>query len=345
MKIVIDTSPLRTGHKTRGIGRYTSSLINALKKIDKKDSIILTSELNSVENIDVVHYPYFDLFHSKLPFLKPAKAEIITIHDLIPLKFSDYFKPGLKSGINLFYQKWKIKRMDAIITDSNCSQQDIISLLGASKEKVHVIYLGVDKLFKTASKTLIESVQQKYNLPQNYLLYVGDINPNKNLSCLIEALADLNNISLVIVSQALKNKNTKEAEKIYFLINKLNLVSRVIIISDLAEDSTDKLAAIYSAAAIYVQPSWYEGFGLPILEAMACGTPVVSSNAASLPEIVGKAGLLVSPTKDGLISGIKKMLNDENIRKKYSMLGLNRSKLFTWEKTALQTLKIYEKYS
>lgn len=343
MKIIIDAAPLKSGHKTRGIGQYTRCLVTALEKVKSDQRIILTSKINSISDVDLIHYSYFDLFHSKLPFYKPAPCEVITIHDLIPLKLPSYFRLGFRSRINLCYQKWKIKRIDAIITDSECSRRDIVSLLRISPNKVYVVYLGVDERFQPKSEKSMRLIRDKYKLPSEFLLYVGDINPNKNLACLVEAIGDLKNITLVIVSRALKDKSALEAKKLYSLIDKLNIESRIIILSDLAMDSTNELACLYSLATVYVQPSLYEGFGLPILEAMACGTPVVSSNMASLPEVVGEAGLLVEPTKSGLIFGIKKMLNSENIRRKYSDLGLARSKLFTWENTARQTLKIYEK--
>lgn len=343
MKIVIDAAPLNSGHKTRGIGQYIRCLTAALEKIQSQHQIILTSKINSISNVDLIHYPYFDLFHSRLPFYKSVPGEVITIHDLIPLKLLSYFRPGFRSGINLDYQKWKVKRMDAIITDSECSRQDVISLLGISPDKVHVVYLGVDERFQPKGEKLKKLIKDKYRLPTEFILYVGDINPNKNLRCLIEVVGDLKNIPLVIVSQALKDKSAPEAKKLYSLIDKLNIGSQITILSDLAMDSINELAAIYSSAVLYVQPSLYEGFGLPVLEAMACGTPAVSANTSSLPEVVGEAGLLVEPTRHGLASGIKKMLSDENIRKKYSGLGFERIKLFTLENTARQTLKIYEK--
>src|SRR4030042_3124917 len=344
MKIVIDTTSLVSGHKARGIGQYTRYLFKDIKKIQTEHQIILTNRLNSISNVDLVHYPCFDLFHSKLPFYKPALCEVITVHDLIPLKLPSYFKLGFKSGLNLSYQKWKIKRANVIITDSECSLQDVISILGIPSDKVHAVYLGVDQRFKPKSEKFTQFIKDKYRLPAEFLLYVGDINPNKNLACLIEAVKDLKNIPLVIVSQALEDKSTPEASKIYSLIDQLNIKSRIIILSDLKIDLVDELAGIYSLATIYVQPSLYEGFGLPVLEAMAFGTPRVSSNRGSLPEVIDRAGLLIEPTKKGLIYGIKKMLNDKDMRSRFSHLGLVRSKLFTWENTARQTLKIYEKY-
>lgn len=343
MKIVVDAVPLNSGHKIRGVGRYTRCLITALEKIKAEHQIILTSKINSISNVDLIHYPYFDLFHSRLPFYKPAPREVITIHDLVPLRLPSYFRLGFRSGINLRYQKWKVKRIDAVITDSECSRQDIISLLRISPEKVHVIYLGVDERFQPKSGRSMKLIRDKYRLPPEFLLYVGDINPNKNLECLIEAIGELKNIPLVIISQALKNKSVPEAKKLYALIEKLHIKSQITVLSDLAMDSINELAGLYSLATVYVQPSLYEGFGLPVLEAMACGTPVIAAKTSSLSEIMGEAGLLVEPTKHGLASGIKQMLNDENIRREYSHLGLERSKLFTWENTARQTLKIYEK--
>lgn len=342
MKIVINAACLGSGHKARGIGRYTQQLVAAMGRINSGHKIILTSKIDSVSGVDLIHYPFLDLFHSKLPFCKPAPREVITIHDLIPLKLPLFFKPGLRSGINLRYQKWKVRRMEGVITDSECSRRDVISVLGVSPDRVHKVYLGVDASFKPRSEEEKKIIRKKYRLPAEFVLYVGDINPNKNLSNLIKATGDLKNIPLVIVSQAMKDKSNSEAKKLYSLIGDLVAASRIIVLTGLPLDSVNELAGVYSSAALYIQPSLYEGFGLPVLEAMACGTPVVLAETSSLPEVAGDSALLVKPTEKGLSGGIKKMLGGINMRRKYTALGLARAKLFTWENTARETIRIYE---
>lgn len=342
MKIVIDTTPLSSGHKTRGIGNYTRYLVKALSEIKTEHKVLLTSSANSLLDVDLIHYPYFDLFHSRLPFFKPARLEVVTIHDLIPLKLKQLFKLGWRSRANLWYQKWKARHMDAIIVDSESSKRDVIYYLGVPERKIWVVYLGVSGDFKPMSKEAIQKVRDKYKLPGTFVLYVGDINANKNLLALIQVVSEIKDLELVLVSQTMKNKRIKETRGIYALINSLGLTDRVRIVFNMPIDSITDLASVYSAATIYVQPSLYEGFGLPVLEAMACGTPVISSNRGSLPEVVGNAGLLVEPTVGDIKRGIVNLLNDKAKRERLSELGLSRSGEFTWKKCALRTLKVYK---
>lgn len=342
MKIVIDTSLLNSEHKIRGIGRYTRKLVESLRDLGSDHKILLTSKVELVKNPDVIHYPNFDLFRKSLPFFPPAPVEIITIHDLTPLRMRDFFKPGLRSGLALWIQSILIKRMKAVITDSEHSKSDIIEFLSITPEKITVIPLGVDKQFKPVGIGKIKSVKRKYSLPEEYLLYVGDVNPNKNLPVLLNVVARLK-INLVIVSRAFEKELLPEIVFLRKMISELGINNLVKVLPSVQMDPVDDLAAIYSGALIYVQPSLYEGFGLPVLEAMACGVPVVSSDASSLPEVTGDAALLVKPTEIGLAEGIKKLLSDDVLRKRMIKNGLIRAKKFNWEKTAFLTLKVYEK--
>lgn len=342
MKIVVDTSLLNSEHKTRGIGRYTRQLVESLRDLGTGNKIVLTSKVDLVKNPDIVHYPNFDLFRKSLPWFPPAPVEIITIHDLTPLRMRDFFRPGLRSGLALWMQSILVRRMKAVITDSEHSKSDIIEFLSIPPEKISVIPLGVDKGFKLMPIGKIKSVKKKYYLPEKYWLYVGDVNPNKNLPVLLKVIAKLK-INLVVVSRAFEKESLPEIVNLRKMILDLKIGNLVKILPSVQMDPVDDLAAIYSGAFSYIQPSLYEGFGLPILEAMACGTPVVSSNASSLPEVVGSAGLLVKPTESGLAEGIKKILSDGSLRQKIVQAGLERVQKFDWAKTALLTLKVYEK--
>lgn len=342
MKIVINTLFLNSEHKTRGIGRYTRKLVENLRALRTKHKIVLTSKVELVKNPDVVHYPNFDLFRKSLPIFPLAPVEIITIHDLTPLRMKDFFKPGMKSGLALWVQSILVKRMKAIITDSEHSKSDIIELLSIPPEKINVIPLGVDKEFKPTAIQKIKSVQKTYSLPEKYLLYVGDVNPNKNLPILLRVTAKLK-IHLVIVSRAFEKDSLPEIINLRQMILDLGISHLVKVLPSVQMDPADDLVAIYSGALVYVQPSLYEGFGLPVLEAMACGIPVVSSNASSLPEVVGGAGLLVKPMEADLAEGISKLISDESLKRKLIQKGLARAKKFDWEKTAALTLEVYEK--
>lgn len=342
MKIVIDTSLLNSEHKTRGIGRYTRQLVESLRALGTDHKIVLTSQVELVKNPDVIHYPNFDLFRKSLPVFPLAPVEIITIHDLTPLRMKDFFKPGIKSGLALWIQSILIKRMKAVITDSEHSKSDIIEFLSIPPEKINVIPLGVDKEFKPAAIQKIKSVRKTYSLPEKYLLYVGDVNPNKNLPVLLRVAAKLK-IHLVIVSRAFEKDSLPEIISLRKIISEVGINNLVKVLPSVQMDPIDDLVAIYSGASIYVQPSLYEGFGLPVLEAMACGVPVVSSNASSLPEVTGDAALLVKPMEADLAEGISKLISDESLRRKLIQKGLARAKNFDWGKTAALTLKVYEK--
>lgn len=341
MKIVVDTSLLNSEHKARGIGRYTRQLVESLRALGTNNKIVLTSKVDLVKNPDIVHYPNFDLFRKSLPWFPPAPVEVITIHDLTPLRMKDFFKPGLRSGLALWIQSILVKRMKAVITDSEHSKSDIIEFLSIPPEKITVIPLGVDKEFKPTLPWKIKSTKRKYSLPEKYLLYVGDVNPNKNLPVLLKAVAKLK-INLVIVSRAFEKELFPEIINLRKIILDLGINNLVKVLPSVQMDPVDDLAAIYSGAFVYIQPSLYEGFGLPIIEAMACGVPVISSNASSLPEVTGDAALLVRPTEAGLTEGIKNMISNGGLRSKLIQKGLVRAKKFDWAKTASLTLRVYE---
>ena len=142
MKVVIDISPLQTGHKTRGIGIYTRELSQGLRKVDKINSYILTTRPHQVKQVSLIHYPYFDLFFHTLPIQKRTRT-VVTIHDVIPLIFPLWFKPGLRGRFHLFLQKLALKKVDAVITDSHNSKTDIVKYLKVPADKIHVVHLAV----------------------------------------------------------------------------------------------------------------------------------------------------------------------------------------------------------
>ncbi len=342
MHIVIDTTPLIAGHKTRGIGRYTRNLVEALQELHSDHQLTMTSDVGHTHSVDLVHYPYFELFQNHLPFLPPGLCEVVSIHDLIPLRFPDSYKPGLRSGLNLWIQTHLIQRASAIITDSQSSAGDIKEFLSIPDERVFVVPLGVEPAFEKKSQVLIQRVKQKYHLPDSYLLYVGDVNVNKNLPALIEAIAKIPNVHLVLVSRALRNRHLPEVQLLHKLVEKLLISDRIREVTDVPLDPIDDLAAIYSGAIAYVQPSLYEGFGLPVLEAMACGTPVISTKVASLPEVAGDAALFSGTTVMDIQTSIVKLLSDSRLRKTLSKKGLERAEKLNWHVTAQKTMDIYE---
>ena len=291
MKIAINSQPLKSGHRDRGIGYYTENLINHLKK-DKEIELIEFTNIYEVKNVDLVHYPWFDFYFHTLPIKKNFKT-VITIHDTIPLIFPSYNPSGIKGKVNFILQKIALKRTDAIISDSLSSKKDIIKYLKIEDSKISPIYLAVEEDFKPLNETKLIHAKRKFKLPDEFLLYVGDANWTKNLPFLIKGFARLiekerfTGIKLILVGRVfLKNvenidhQELKSLKEVSHLINQLNLSDKIIKTGFLDKED---LIAFYNLATVYIQPSLYEGFGLPVLQALSCGTPVVSSNAGSLP--------------------------------------------------------------
>lgn len=293
--------------------------------------------------IDVVHYPYFDLFFHTLPLHKEAKT-VVTIHDVIPLIFPQRYKPGVKGMIRFFLQLMSLRTVSAIITDSECSKKDIMKYLGMPKEKIHVVYLAGNPGMRRQASEVVRRVALQYKLPQKYVLYVGDINYNKNLPRCIEAFSKLpDEYSLVMVGRSLKNIDIPEGAALQEAIQKNKVDSRVLLLTEVPKDPIADLAAIFTQASLYIQPSLYEGFGLSVLDALQCGVPVVSSNTSSLPEIGGTIVEYCNPYDSEDMA--RAMINV--LSRKQSMIGRKvlekHADHFRWEKTAEKTAKIYEK--
>ncbi len=344
MKITVglDVTPLYSGHKIRGIGFYTKRLLESLKELKKETVIIRELKKGDVKKgkFDLLHIPYFSPFFITLPF-KNKKPLIVTVHDLIRIKNPNHYPPGVKGKIRWQIQKKLLGRAERIITDSQASKKDIVRLIGFPEEKIAVVYLAADSRFGViGDKRRLLKVKKKYNLPDKFVLYVGDIDWNKNVPGLVKACERLK-VPLVIVGKQAVNKDfdhqhpeNKDLIWLQKRINKGKLFAPGFV-------STGDLVAIYNLANIYCQPSFDEGFGLPVLEAMSCGCPVVSSNKGSLPEVVGSAGILVDPDVDSLGLAIRHLFNDAFLREKLSRLGLKRAKEFSWHKTAEEVLSVY----
>ena len=340
MKVAIDISPLETGHKARGIGSYTQRLTEEFNKRDWGIEFEFFKNPTSPPPADVVHYPYFDLFFHSLP-IKKSTGRVVTIHDVIPLVFPDYFPVGIKGYINLFFQKKALKNVDAIICDSQTSKKDIVSKLSFPQDKIHVIYLAAGSNFNpiTDENTLF-SVSKKYNLPKKFVLYVGDVNWNKNLQNLLEAVK-IAKVNLVIVGKALTDDSLTQVEEIDRIIKKLGLQKQVIKTGYVSEND---LISIYNLASLTILPSFYEGFGLPVLESMACGTPVVCSNVASLAEITNNSAIFCDPSDPNDIA--QKIAHALNLSKKQrqnlSQKLVKHASKFSWQKVARQTINVYK---
>ena len=348
MKVGIDTLPLKTVHKYRGIGIYTQNLIKALGLLKESDlDLKLIEEKKDLLKVDLIHYPYFDLFFGTLPLIKKKKT-VVTIHDVIPLVFPDNFPKGIRGSLKLVRQKLALRNVSAVITDSYSSKKDINKYLDYPSKNIHIVYLACSSEFKQIKQdSLLKKIKDQYKLPERFILYVGDINYNKNVLGLIKAFGKLKtkkqnkDLKLVLVGKAFKQKRLKELKEIKNLIESLSLEKYVKILGWL--DNKD-LVGIYNLATVYCQPSFYEGFGLPVLEAMSCGTPVVAANTSSLPEISSEAAIMVDPYNvNSIAEGLSSVLDNPLTAKMLSKRGLKQVENFNWGKVAYETYRIYKK--
>lgn len=308
------------GGRYRGItwkaGPYDplSLLINPIKK----------------SNVDVFHCPHYNMpFGIKQP-------SVITIHDLIHLVCPDL----LTDRRAHWYASWMLpsaaRRAAHILTVSEYSKQEILRHLKVPETKVTVIYHGVEEAFHPLSKVEVESYRVAHRLPERFLLYVGLLKPHKNVVRLLQAFSalHLDGVSLLLVG-----KRDSRYRELDMILEKEALHQNVIFLSSIP---FEELPLLYNAAESLILPSLYEGFGLPALEAMACGTPVVCSQATSLPEVVGDAAVLADPLSvRSIAEGMQKSLGDSALRSELRRKGLERAKQFRWQDSAAKTLSVY----
>lgn len=346
MKIALEISPLTTEHGFRGIGSYTANLQKALLKYDHINSYVFFDKALSLEkDVDLIHYPYFDPFFLSLSLWKKTKT-IVTVHDLIPLLFPEHFPAGLRGALKWQIQKLSLFGCAGVITDSFSSKKDIVRLTGISEKKVHVVYLAAGEAFKkiNVDKTTKKRLKKQYHLPDKFILYVGDASWNKNIPSLLKAVLRTS-VPLVLVGNAFLtksennpwNKSLEEAKEL--AKNQKNIVMTGYVPSE-------DLVLLYNLATACVVPSFYEGFGLSVLEAMSCGCPVVSSSGGSLGEVVGDAGYLIDPYSiENMAEGINEVFNNLNLQQQLIEKGFKNVDRFSWEKVTLEMVNIYEKYS
>ncbi|MDI6785155.1 MAG: glycosyltransferase family 1 protein [bacterium] len=326
MKIAIISGDLKDKDAVRGIGVHTNELIKALKNEAKnKKNFILDLKMVKSKDYDVIHFTSFKPFVISLSFIKPRGTRfVLTIHDLIPLIYPKNYPPGIKGRFNFLINKLLVKMyVDEIITISETSKKDICRFLRVDPKIVHVIYLAPKEIYSK------KTVTKKYNLPKKFALYTGDINYNKNIPNLIRA-CEIAKIPLVIAGkQALEveKMDLSHPETSHLKGVSFKNVIRLGFILD------EELNDLYNLATVYIQPSLYEGFGLPALEAVAVKTPLVVTKTQALVEILGDNVNYVNPNdpKD-IARGILK-----------PNINIKLPREYTWEKTAKETLDVYEK--
>lgn len=283
---------------------------------------------------------FFSPTHYIPRFIPGSIKKIVTIFDLSFLHFPEMFtKKDLWKLKN--WTKFSIENSDSIVTISNFSKQDIIKQYGISKNKtslmfrnkITVAYPGYDKEKFAGYRPQATG--------KNYIIYIGTVQPRKNLTRLIEAVSRIENLNLVVVGKTTgKGKQGWMYEDILKAPKDFGIEDRVKFLGFVP---TDELQTLLVGAIAYIQPSLYEGFGIPVVEAMASGVPVIVSNVSSLPEVVGKAGLLVDPySVDQIEQAIRTITTDKKLQQKYSKAGIIQAKKFSWDKMAKTVLKIFE---
>jgi glycosyltransferase involved in cell wall biosynthesis len=345
-----------------GIGQYILRLTQALAQIDPDDQfVIFKSRKDKTHIVTQANFkqrrlwtpshhrferwaisfelaPFaLNVLHSP-DFIPPAQTRcptVITMHDLAFLLYPRF----LTRASARYYGQVDIaaRQADHIIAVSESTKRDTIRMLGVPEEKVTVIYEAAHPLFTpiTNAETLAHT-RARYRLPADFILFVSTVEPRKNLPTLLRAFRRLRDNYKSEAILAIAGNRGWLAEEVDSVIEELKLSDTVRFLGGVPNE---ELIYLYSAARLFVLPSFYEGFGLPPLEAMACGTPVIVSNVSSLPEVVGDAGILVNPDDvEELTVAMWRVLTDENLRREMYEKGLRRAKTFSWERAARETL-------
>ena len=291
-----------------------------------------------LKNIDLIHFPA-----NIIPIFSPCLS-VVTIHDMMFVRYPESYDPDYLKFANLFFPL-SARRADKIITISEFSKKDIVRFCRVAEEKVEVVYLGVEpEFFQVDANSASAFVSSQYGIGQKpYVFFAGEFGPRKNLENLIRAIAQLKvmpkckEIELVLVGE---RRATGYLSYLEILIEELGLTGDVRWLDFVPRAH---LRYLLKSARLSAYVSLCEGFGLPIIEAMACGTPVVCSNASSMPEIAGNAAVIVDPREvDQIADGIFSLLTQPELAAEFVARGKRRALHFTWENTAVKTIEIYK---
>jgi glycosyltransferase involved in cell wall biosynthesis len=352
-----------------GIGTYIRNLLRHLARIDRENEFVLLSHepdmgvaatlgenfravLEPSDNYSIaeqIHVPWVlmrekpDVYHAPHYVLPVAvrSRSVVTIHDCIHLMFPQYL-PNRAAYAYARGAMWSAaRRSDRILTVSEASKRDILHFFNVPPDKISVVYNAIDEsIWEEPAPEDIERVRERFQLDQRFVLYAGTIKPHKNLVRLIEAFAELRKGEFEELKLLIIGDEISKLPALRRAVHSQKLHKHVRFLGFLPDET---LAALYRLASVFVFPSLYEGFGLPPLEAMASGTPVVTSNISSLPEIAGDAAVLVDPYDVGsIVEGMRRVLSDPTLANEMRLKGLIRARDFSWERSVLRTHEIYQ---
>jgi glycosyltransferase involved in cell wall biosynthesis len=366
MRIAIDAR--LSYYEQAGITQYTLNLIRALAEIDQENAysilqrrpdqrtIIEQENFRRVSLLAPTHHPLEQyvlglelLLHGKQdvihctdfipPFYYRGPA-VVTVHDLAFLLYPHFLTRKAARYYGLIDRA--VRHAEHVIAVSEATKRDIVRLTGTPENKITVIYEAADSLYKPVDdQQALDRVHAQYHLPQQFILFVGTIEPRKNLPTLIRAYHGLVEKYKSPADLAIVGRRGWLYDDVYNLVDQLGLRDRVHF---LGRVPTLDLLYLYNASRMLVLPSYYEGFGLPPLEAMACGVPVIVSDTSVMPEVVGDAALRV-PHEDveGFTVAMWRLLTDHDLRADMIAKGTKRVKCFSWERAARETLQVYQK--